>query len=156
MFLLISKNLRKTTFTPKNFIITFSTFLLFQIGASFHLTNVQVYVVDLKECKPFGNNINSTSNSPFTTSNPFSTNTSLRKSFSKADRPPSLKTKTLDVKTIEESTSGTDPEEESMADITNVTDYQEIFKGRGCKSTKYFFHDIFFYFNSCFIEIHLE
>lgn len=103
----------------------------FQIGASFHLTNVQVYVVDLKECKPFGNT-NSSLNSTFSTS-PFNSNTSLRKSFSKADRPLSLKTRTLDVKTIEESTSGTDPEEESMADITNMGDYKEIFKGRGCK-----------------------
>lgn len=104
-----------------------------QIGASFHLTNVQVYVVDLKECKPFGNNTSSPLNSSFTTSSPFNANTSLRKSFSKADRPPSLRTRTLDVKTIEETTSGTDPEEESMADITNMVDYHEIFRGRGCK-----------------------
>ncbi|KAG5876724.1 hypothetical protein JTB14_015513 [Gonioctena quinquepunctata] len=100
------------------------------IGASFHLTNVQVYVVDLKKCKPFGSSVVESC------VNPFTPNQSIRKSFSKADRPPSLSSRTtLDVKTIEESTSGTDPEEESTADITNVKDYQEIFRGRGLQRT---------------------
>lgn len=57
-------------------------------------------------------------------------NQSIRKSFSKAESPACLRNKTLDVKTIEESTSGTDPEEESPADITVLTDYNEIFTGR--------------------------
>nr|XP_023023531.1 katanin p80 WD40 repeat-containing subunit B1 [Leptinotarsa decemlineata] len=100
------------------------------IGASFHLTNVQVYVVDLKKCKPFGSSV--LDSCP---TNPFTPNQSIRKSFSKADRPPSLSSRTLDVKTIEESTSGTDPEEESTADITNVKDYNEIFRGRGLQRT---------------------
>lgn len=64
---------------------------------------------------------------------PFTQHPSLRKSFSKADRPVSLKGRTSDVKTIEESTSGTDPEEESTADITNMKDYHEIFRSKGCK-----------------------
>lgn len=68
-----------------------------------------------------------------TQSSPFNANQSIRKSFSKAERPPSLKNRTIDVKTIEESTSGTDPEEDSIADITNMRDYHEIFRGRGCK-----------------------
>ncbi|XP_057657568.1 katanin p80 WD40 repeat-containing subunit B1 isoform X1 [Diorhabda carinulata] len=100
------------------------------IGASFHLTNVQVYVVDLKKCKPF-----SISSVLDTQTGPFMPNQSIRKSFSKAERPPSLKSRILDVKTIEESTSGTDPEEESTADITNVKDYNEIFRGRGLQRT---------------------
>lgn len=92
------------------------------------LTNVMVYVVDLKKIQPIGN---STIDAP---SSPFTPNQSIRKSFSKAERPVSLKNRTVpDVKTIEESTSGTDPEEDTSADITNLKDYNEIFKGRGCK-----------------------
>jgi katanin p80 WD40 repeat-containing subunit B1 len=94
------------------------------VGASFHLTNVQVYVVDLNKVHPL-------SPSPDTPPSPFTPNQSIRKSFSKAERPVSLRNRSLDVKTIEESTSGTDPEEESTAEVTNVTDYNEIFKGRG-------------------------
>lgn len=105
-----------------------------QIGASFHLTNVQIYVVDLKKVQPFGPSLQ-LDNSP-TPGSPFSHNQNVRKSFSKAERPISLKNRTLDVKTIEESTSGTDPEEDATADITNMKDYNEIFKGRGCKLTK--------------------
>lgn len=89
-----------------------------------------VYIVDLKKIQPFGN---STSESP---PSPFMPNQTIRKSFSKAERPVSLKNRTApDVKTIEESTSGTDPEEDTSADITNLKDYNEIFKGRGCKYT---------------------
>lgn len=95
------------------------------VGASFYLTNVQVYVVDLKKCLPLGSI--AVAESPIPPS-PFTQNSSLRKSFSKAERPVSLKGRTIDVKTIEESTSGTDPEEESAADITNLTDYNEIFR----------------------------
>ncbi|RZB38685.1 katanin p80 WD40 repeat-containing subunit B1, partial [Asbolus verrucosus] len=97
------------------------------VGASFHLTNVQVYVVDLKKVQPLGVSDNAPS--------PFTQNQSIRKSFSKAERPVSLKNRSLDVKTIEESTSGTDPEEDSTAEVTNVTDYNEIFKGRGLSRT---------------------
>ncbi|XP_018326906.1 katanin p80 WD40 repeat-containing subunit B1 [Agrilus planipennis] len=94
------------------------------VGASFHLTNVMVYVVDLKRVEPI--------RAPgLDSSNPFSHNNSLRKSFSKAERPVSLRSKNaIDVKTIEENTSGTDPEEESTLDITNFKDYNEIFKAR--------------------------
>lgn len=81
-------------------------------------------MVDLKKIKPL---CNTASDLP----GPFTPNQSIRKSFSKAERPTGLRNKTtLDVKTIEESTSGTDPEEESTADITNLKDYNEIFKGR--------------------------
>lgn len=85
-----------------------------------------MYVADLKKIQPIGGTPLEVS------SGPFALNQSIRKSFSRAERPVCLKNKsTLDVKTIEESTSGTDPEEESAgADITNLTDYNEIFKGR--------------------------
>ncbi|KAI4464785.1 katanin p80 subunit [Holotrichia oblita] len=99
------------------------------VGASFHLTNVMIYVVDLKKVHPLGR---TTSEIP----SPFTTNQSIRKSFSKAEKPVGLRNKTsIDVKTIEESTSGTDPEEESFADITNLTDYNEIFRGRSLTRT---------------------
>lgn len=82
-------------------------------------------MVDLKTIKPLCNNANDLS------SGPFRPNQSIRKSFSKAESHACLRNKTtLDVKTIEESTSGTDPEEETLADITVVSDYNEIFKGR--------------------------
>ncbi|CAH0557594.1 unnamed protein product [Brassicogethes aeneus] len=99
------------------------------VGASFNLTNVHVYVVDLKRVRPLGQNTLDESPCAFTP------NQSIRKSFSKAERPVSLKNRSLDVKTIEESTSGTDPEEESCADIVNRVDYEEIFKGKGLRRT---------------------
>lgn len=91
------------------------------IGASFHLTKVFVHLVDLNTIRPFGGQA---ADAPQC----FTPNTSLRKSFSRAERPVSLVNR-LDVKTtIEESTSGTDPEEESTAAITNQVDYEEIFR----------------------------
>uniref|UniRef100_A0A1Y1KUQ5 Katanin p80 WD40 repeat-containing subunit B1 n=1 Tax=Photinus pyralis TaxID=7054 RepID=A0A1Y1KUQ5_PHOPY len=93
------------------------------VGASFHLTTVTVYVVDLKKVQPFGGPLDECPS-------PFTHNQSIRKSFSKAERPLVRTKATLDVKTIEESTSGTDPEEESSADITNLKDYNDIFKAR--------------------------
>lgn len=119
-------------------------FHIFQVGASFHLTNVQVYVVDLKKVQPLlgggcsvGGGADVGGDGSMITdlpASPFTPNQSIRKSFSKAERPVSLKNRTLDVKsTIEESTSGTDPEEECTAEVTNFTDYHEIFKGRGRK-----------------------
>ncbi|VEN62010.1 unnamed protein product, partial [Callosobruchus maculatus] len=110
-----------------------------QIGASFHLTNVQVYVVDLKKCRPFGPGSPGGMAPPALVdtcvNSPFSSNQSVRKSFSKAERPTSLRERRPDVRTIEESTSGTDPEEENQANITNLKDYNEIFRGRGLNRT---------------------
>ncbi|CAH2010370.1 unnamed protein product [Acanthoscelides obtectus] len=109
------------------------------VGASFHLTNVQVYVVDLKKCRPFGPGSPTGLTPPSLVDtrvnvnvSPFAANQSVRKSFSKADRPPSLRERRPpEVRTIEESTSGTDPEEDNQANITNLKDYNEIFRGRG-------------------------
>lgn len=93
-------------------------------------------MVDLKKVHPLGS-----SASESIPQSPFRPNQSIRRSFSKAESPISLRNRTLDVKTIEESTSGTDPEEESTAEVTNVTDYNEIFKGRGCKCYNIFFNN---------------
>lgn len=97
------------------------------IGASFHMLNVQVFVVDLTKVQPFGKAV---SDVPVVHS-PFTPSATARRSFSKAEQPVSLKTNKTLAKTVEESTSGTDPEEDvSYANITNITDYNEIFKGR--------------------------
>lgn len=108
---------------------------IFQVGASFHLTNVTVYIVDTKKVQPFGGP------TPEIPTSPFSPGQSIRKSFSK-ERPVSLRAKQkLDVKTIEESTSGTDPEEDVTADITNIKDYSEVFQPN--RSCKYHFFGLF-------------
>ncbi|KAJ4445662.1 hypothetical protein ANN_12346 [Periplaneta americana] len=106
------------------------------IGASFHMANVVLYVVDLKRVQPFGGDPDDSSPSPFVHGQ------SIRKSFSR-EKPFNVAKATtdqlmnilrdfrLDVKTIEESDrSGTDPEDEmqSVADIPNVGDYQAIFQ----------------------------
>nr|CAD7264120.1 unnamed protein product [Timema shepardi] len=97
------------------------------IGASFHMTNVLLCVVDLKRVQPFGGVPLVSQTSP---PSPFSHGQSIRKSFSR-DKPFNVAKAKLDVKTIEESDrSGTDPEDDlhSVADIPNVKDYQEIFQ----------------------------
>lgn len=109
-------------------------------GASFHLNKVALYAVDLSKVKPFANRgyWSKQNNSSSPSKDSFSANTSLRKSFSKTERPVSLKScrpstgsLLVDGRTIEESTSGTDPEdnEVAIANIINLTDYNEIFKG---------------------------
>ncbi|GLG92368.1 Protein will die slowly [Gryllus bimaculatus] len=92
------------------------------IGASCHITNVALHVVDLSKVQPFGG-------AP--TPSPFLSGQSIRKSFSR-DKPFNVAKATLDVKTIEEADrSGTDPEDEPQSfstDIPNVGDYQAIFQ----------------------------
>lgn len=105
-----------------DFNVTLYTVFFLKVGASFHLTNVTVYVVDTKKVQPFGGP------TPEIPTSPFSPGQSIRKSFSK-ERPVNLRTKTkINVKTIEESTSGTDPEEDISGDITNIKDYTEVFQ----------------------------
>lgn len=96
------------------------------IGATYHLTNVTVFIVDLTKVQPLA--VDDLSQSCF------SPNHNFRKSFSRAENPVSPRNRShLDDKAVEESTSGTDPEEESFADIVNLKDYNEIFKGRSRK-----------------------
>ncbi|KAL1457730.1 hypothetical protein WDU94_007924 [Cyamophila willieti] len=94
------------------------------IGASFHLTNTSIHILDLSLVHPLG-----TPPPQYTSSVPFSHNTSLRKSFTKG-RPGGAKPK-LDVKpSIEENTETEDPglEEELFATISNPRDYTAIFQ----------------------------
>ncbi|XP_058803027.1 katanin p80 WD40 repeat-containing subunit B1 isoform X2 [Phymastichus coffea] len=88
------------------------------IGAGFHAANIVLFVCDLKKTSPLGND---------TTASPFAYGNSLRKSFSK-ERPASLKKHTMDVKTIEEDKSASDPDDDSTFDIPNVTEYQDVFQ----------------------------
>uniref|UniRef100_A0A0C9QVJ2 Katanin p80 WD40 repeat-containing subunit B1 n=1 Tax=Fopius arisanus TaxID=64838 RepID=A0A0C9QVJ2_9HYME len=84
------------------------------IGASSNGSSVVSFVCDMKQIKPFGNV------SQFVHGNP------TRKSFS---RETPAKKASINVKTIEEDKSGTDPEDEvTLAEIPNVTDYQDIFQ----------------------------
>uniref|UniRef100_A0A8D8Y6B5 Katanin p80 WD40 repeat-containing subunit B1 n=2 Tax=Cacopsylla melanoneura TaxID=428564 RepID=A0A8D8Y6B5_9HEMI len=94
------------------------------IGASFHLTNTSIHILDLSLVHPLG-----TPPPQYTSSVPFSHNTSLRKSFTKG-RPGGTKPK-LDVKpSIEENTESEEPgiEEELFATIANPRDYTAIFQ----------------------------
>lgn len=73
-----------------------------------------IHIVDLKKVQPFGGPTRPLPPSPFSHGN------SLRKSFSK-EKPVGLRPKPNIDTAIEESTSGTDPEEEVL-DLKNVKD----------------------------------
>lgn len=93
------------------------------------MANVLLYVVVIKTLQPFGDPLVP----DIRTSSPF-TRESVRRSFSR-EKTIGLSPKSVpQVKTIEESTSGTDQEEETNAEIPNVTDYREVFRpNRSCK-----------------------
>ncbi|XP_073941722.1 katanin p80 WD40 repeat-containing subunit B1-like isoform X3 [Choristoneura fumiferana] len=99
------------------------------IAGSFHSTYVVLSVVDLNKVHPFGGP------PPVTTMvvrdlSPFQKGHSVRKSFSKEKPPKEVmhKPTLLDEKTAEESTSGTEADEDSGAVISNINDYTEIFR----------------------------
>lgn len=90
------------------------------IGASFQLTNVMLYAVDLKRVQPFCGEPDGLNPSPFFHGQSF------RKSFNQ-EKPLSVSKAALNIKAIEEyDRSGTDPEDEpqSMAHIQNMKVYQ--------------------------------
>ncbi|CAG9784449.1 unnamed protein product [Diatraea saccharalis] len=99
------------------------------IAGSFHSTYVVLSVVDLNKVHPFGGP------PPVVPTvvrdlSPFQKGHSVRKSFSK-EKPSKevLHQRTLlDEKTAEESTSGTEADEDSGAVIPNFNDYTEIFR----------------------------
>ncbi|PNF32849.1 Katanin p80 WD40 repeat-containing subunit B1 [Cryptotermes secundus] len=94
------------------------------IGASFQLTNVSLYAVDLKRVQPFGEEPYCPSSSPFVHGQ------RIRKSFNQ-DKPVNVSKAALNIKTTEEyERSGTDPEDESqsMADIQNMKVYEVVFQ----------------------------
>ncbi|XP_034235934.1 katanin p80 WD40 repeat-containing subunit B1 isoform X3 [Thrips palmi] len=96
------------------------------IGASFHMMNVSLFVVDLKKVQPFGGPVLSPNDA--INSSPFRHGQSSRKSFSKETqlnmtKPP------MSVRTIDEAErSETDPEDESSSHILDVKDYEAIFQ----------------------------
>ncbi|XP_032529980.2 katanin p80 WD40 repeat-containing subunit B1 isoform X1 [Danaus plexippus] len=96
------------------------------IAGSFHSTYVVLSVVDLNKVHPFGGPpptiVRDTS--------PFQKGQSVRKSFSKEKPPKEVlhRPTLLDEKTAEESTSGTEADEDSGAVIANINDYTEIFR----------------------------
>ncbi|KAG7311555.1 hypothetical protein JYU34_002602 [Plutella xylostella] len=99
------------------------------IAASFHATYVVLSVVDLSAVHPFGGPPPpAPAHSPETS--PFQKSHSVRKSFSKEKPAKQVvhKSSLLDEKTVEESASGTEADEETEAIISNVHDYKEIFK----------------------------
>lgn len=99
------------------------------IAGSFHSTYVVLSVVDLNKVHPFGG-------PPPVTSPvvrdvpPFQKGHSVRKSFSKEKPAKEVihRPTQLDEKTAEESTSGTEADEDSGAVISNINDYTEIFR----------------------------
>lgn len=89
------------------------------IGASFFLTNVSIWIVDLTRIAPL-------CGVPSPQTSPFSHGQTTRRSFSKK---PSPDKPSINVKTIEEvDRLETDPEDETLADIPDVNDYKAIFQ----------------------------
>lgn len=99
------------------------------IAASFHSTYVVLTVVDLNKVHPFGGPP-PVSPPVVRDLSPFQKGHSVRKSFSKEIPPKQVmhRPTLLDEKTAEESTSGTEADEESGALIPNFNDYTEIFR----------------------------
>lgn len=99
------------------------------IAGSFHSTYVVLSVVDLTKVHPFGGP--PPVSSPLVRDlSPFQKGHSVRKSFSKEKPPKQVmhRPTLLDEKTAEESTSGTEADEDSGAVIPNINDYTEIFR----------------------------
>ncbi|CAK1549875.1 unnamed protein product [Leptosia nina] len=99
------------------------------IAGSFHSAYVVLSVVDLNKVHPFGGAAPAALNVVRDIS-PFQKGHTIRKSFSK-ERPPKEvlhRPTLLDEKTAEESTSGTEADEDSGAIISNINDYTEIFR----------------------------
>ncbi|XP_026271697.1 katanin p80 WD40 repeat-containing subunit B1 isoform X2 [Frankliniella occidentalis] len=95
------------------------------IGASFHMMNVALFVVDLKKVQPFGGPVINPNDS--INSSPFRHGQSARKSFSKETQL-NLSKPPMSVRTIEENDrSETDPEDETVSHILDVKDYEAIF-----------------------------
>ncbi|XP_046675697.1 LOW QUALITY PROTEIN: katanin p80 WD40 repeat-containing subunit B1-like [Homalodisca vitripennis] len=89
------------------------------VGASFQLTTVSLWMVDLMRVAPLGGS---------TPPSPFSHGQSVRKSFTKKPAP---EKSTINVKTIEEVDKlETDPEEENHAEIPDMNDYRSVFQPR--------------------------
>ncbi|XP_049867902.1 katanin p80 WD40 repeat-containing subunit B1 isoform X2 [Pectinophora gossypiella] len=99
------------------------------IAGSFHSTYVVLSVVDLSKVHPFGGPP-PVAPTVIIDLSPFQKGHTVRKSFSKEKPPKEVmhRPTLLDDKTIEESASGTEADEESGAVISNFKDYSEIFR----------------------------
>ncbi|XP_054283158.1 katanin p80 WD40 repeat-containing subunit B1 [Macrosteles quadrilineatus] len=92
------------------------------VGASFMLSNVSLWMVDLSRVAPLGETPTPAPPSPF------SHGQSVRKSFTKK---PSPEKSPIKVKTIEEVDKlETDPEDENHAEIPDIRDYRSVFQPR--------------------------
>ncbi|XP_034829696.1 katanin p80 WD40 repeat-containing subunit B1-like [Maniola hyperantus] len=96
------------------------------IAGSFHSAYIVLSVVDLSKVHPFGGPPPALR----TDLSPFQKGQSVRKSFSKEKPPKEVmhRPTPLDEKTAEESTSGTEADEDSGAVISSVNDYTGIFR----------------------------
>lgn len=103
------------------------------IGATFHLMNVMLWVVDLNKVNMSPVNdvaVTSAQSTPTSSpaATPFAHGQSVRKSFSKQKPSPDAKTK-ISVKTIDEveRPDETDPEDDTQPIIPDVNDYRAVF-----------------------------
>ena len=102
-----------------------------QIGVSYNLNNVSIYVVDLKKVVPFGG-------PPSPNEVAFRHGASLRKSF---NREKSLGSRQIKVhenqESDEKSSTETEDDAVSLADIKDLGNYHAIFqpRGRECESS---------------------
>ncbi|XP_054165433.1 katanin p80 WD40 repeat-containing subunit B1-like isoform X2 [Oppia nitens] len=98
------------------------------IAGGFSLTNVSIYVVDLKKVKPFGNAIHSKQ----MYSRESVSRQSTRRNFVLGQTSAShLQLESLESNRSDEAETGTsDGDESSLAEIMSLGDYKEIFKSR--------------------------
>ena len=122
----------------------------FQIGVSYNLSNVSIYVIDLKKVAPFGDSLQSSSGlggggvgigvGGGGGGTAFQHGVSFRKSFNKERPPGGLRQSQIKMNhdTIEsDEKSSTETEDDGIAaDIKDLNHYHNIFqpRGRECKS----------------------
>lgn len=131
------------------FLICFRlNFSRFQIGVSYNLSNVSIYVIDLKKVAPFGDSLQSSSGLGVGVGigggggggSAFQHGQTFRKSFNK-ERPPGgvrqsqIKMNHDTQESDEKSSTETEDDGISAADIKDLNHYHNIFqpRGRECK-----------------------
>lgn len=96
------------------------------IAGAFNLTNVAVYVVDLKRVQPFGGMPNNSSPPQYINKSPFRTGSHARRSFSK-DKRDSTEFQVMHMKPLDDADSFPLETEPGDADIKDLGDYNKIF-----------------------------
>lgn len=132
---------------------------LFKIGVSYNLSNVSIYVIDLKKVAPFGDSLQTSSGLGVGVGiggggggTNFQHGQTFRKSFNK-ERPPGgvrqnqIKMNHDTQESDEKSSTETEDDAISTADIKDLNHYHNIFqpRGRECKS----FHEFFSLWAAC-------